>query len=87
MRNFPPDVQQVLQELNKEEACSNLNQARLGKRVALDEKGLGITTSLETETYKDPTTGETVRLEVVDFNDPFFSQKEPMLYKIGKSEN
>ncbi len=87
LRNYPPEVQEVILDLNKEEACSNLNQARIGKRVPFNEKSFGNTTSLKEEHYRDDETGDTVSVEFIDFNEPNPSGKEPLKYKMTKYDD
>lgn len=86
LRSLPPDIQLALKELNKEEACSNLNQARLGKRISFDEKSLGTPGSVETINGTKEDTGDLIEGQVINL-EPQFSYREPIRYKMCKSDD
>lgn len=80
------EQQQALAAFDKETRVSNLNQAKLGKRVGFNEKSFFVNAELEEQTYRDDKTGKTISFELIKFSEVTQSGKEPLLYKMQKEE-
>lgn len=81
-----PNVQAALKQIEKEEAVSNLNQARLGKRVTFNETSFFVKNNVFKEDYRDEVSGLITTEESIEFSEPRVSTSERLILKIAKQE-
>lgn len=86
LSTLPPEVQDVLRQLDEEEKLSNKKQKMLGEQIPLNEKSFGCDCKLEQ--MCDYHGGLQIeKKEFVTFSNPVASGREPNLYRTAKTED